>query len=1040
MKKILLLFSLLLMTGFLVMGQTNLITGTVTSSDDGLELPGVFVTVKGTTLGTITGPDGTFSIQAPANARTLVFSFVGYITQEQAIEGRNRIDVVMQQDLFNVDEVVVVAYGTAQRRDVAGAISTVKGGEIAKMNMQSFDQALAGKAAGVSITLPNGVLNNPPVIRIRGFNSITSSSNPLVVVDGVPVFTGNIGGTAIQNSLADINPSDIESMEILKDASATALFGSRAANGVILITTKRGSVGKTKVTYDGFAGWTEPYRLFDLMNAEQYLAHKNLAYANAGSSVVLNSVNGPDGKPIDTNWADYVYQKGMQHSHAITVSGSSATTSYFLSVGYTDQDGMVKKNFYNRKNARMNVDHKVTKFLAIGANIAYTNGYTESPNTGSSFATAGAARLAFVLPPIIAPFLNDGSYNLYSSGIGGMGTGLAAGLGYHNPGQIFETNKHTTESDRVLATVNATLEPVKGLFLKTQYGIDNLARETTTFWHPVGGDGYSYGGYAYNWTGKDKRWTWTNTANYNLTLMERINIGLLAGVEQQRTVGSSWNATKTGVSDPFFESFAGSWTTAYGIPGGGFGENFYSSYFGRVNANWDKKYYLEGSFRRDGYSGLSKDNKWGNFGGVSFMWNVSNEGFIANSGLNDVFSDVRLKLSYGRVGNMFGIGNYSSLFLYSSSLYGGEPTLYFSQAGNSDLKWETSDKYDVGLSFGILNDRLQADINYFYNDVNNLILDVPQAPSKGIPGNTIPANVGSMYNRGFEFSLTSYNITSANFTWTTNFNFTALKNEVTELAPGVDEIRSITAGLETTNITVVGLPVGNLLAVETRGVDPQTGRRIFVNAAGQEILYDHSAPAASRWTYRSSGEVAPAVNTANDAVAWASPLPRFYGGIDNNIEYRGFDAAINLTYAFGYYVYSGSKAGTRDQRWWNNSVEVYETAWKQPGDITNIPRPVMNDNVSNGSAFAITENIEKGDYLKIRNISLGYTFKNILPGVANIERIRVYGQVFNAYMFTKYSGSDPEVSTNTDSNLAPGVDRNTAPQARTYTFGVNVSF
>jgi TonB-linked SusC/RagA family outer membrane protein len=1039
MKKIFLLFSLLLMTGFLVMGQTSLVTGKVTSSEDGTELPGVFVTVKGTTLGTITGSDGKYSLQVPSTGRTLVFSFVGYVTQEQAVSGRNVIDVVLQQDLFNVDEVVVVAYGTAQKRDVAGAISTVSGGDIAKMNLQSFDQALAGKAAGVSITLPNGVLNNPPVIRIRGFNSITSSSNPLVVVDGVPVFTGNIGGTAIQNSLADINPSDIQSMEILKDASATALYGSRAANGVILITTKRGSGVKTKVTYDGFAGWTEPYRLFDLMNAEQYLAHKNLAYANAGSSVVLQQVNGPDGKPIDTNWADHVYQKGFQQSHAITVSGSSPSTSYFLSVGYTDQDGMVKKNFYNRKNARMNIDHKVTKFLSLGVNVAYTNGYTESPNTGSSFATAGAARLAFVLPPIIGPYLADGSYNLAGGTIAGMGTGLASGgLGYHNPQQIMDTNKHTTESDRLLATVSASLEPFKGFVLKTVYGMDNLARETTTFWHPIGGDGYSYNGYAYNWSGKDKRWTWTNTANYALTVADRLNLSFLAGLENQRTVSSSWNATKTGVSDPLFETFAGPWTTAYGVPGGGYGENFYSSYFGRITANWDKKYYLEGSLRRDGYSGLSSNNKWGNFGGVSFMWNVSNEGFIANSGMNEIFSDMRLKLSYGRVGNMFGISNYGSLFLYSFSLYGDLPTLYFSQAGNADLKWETSDKYDVGLSFGLLNDRLQADLNYFYNDVNNLILNVPQSPSKGIPGNSIPANVGSMFNRGFEFSLTSYNITKTNFNWTTNFNFTALKNEVTELAPGVEEIRTSTADLETTNITLVGMPVGNILAVETRGVDPATGLRIFVNSAGREVLYNHAA--TNRWTYRSDGSVAPAISTATDAVPWASPLPKYYGGIDNNLEFRGFDVALNMTYAFGFYVYAGSKAGIRDQRWWNNSVEVYETAWKKPGDVTNIPKPIINDNVSNGSAFPITENVEKGDYLKIRNISAGYTFKNILPGVMNIERIRVYGQVFNAFVFTKYSGSDPEVSTNTDSNLAPGIDRNTAPQARTYTFGVNVSF
>ncbi len=1041
MKRVVFLCVILFFAGVMaVNAQMKSLNGKVVSSDDGSPIPGVSVSVKGTTVGTVTNMDGNYSLQVPQDSKSLMFSFVGYRTQEVAVEGKSVVNVTLEVDVFSVDEVVVVAYGTQQKREIAGSISRVDGNAIAAMNVQSFDQALAGKAAGVSITLPNGVLNNPPVIRIRGFNSITSSSNPLVVVDGVPVFTGNIGGTAIQNSLADINPSDIESMEILKDASATALYGSRAANGVIIITTKRGRGAKTRVTYDGYSGWTEPYRLFDMMNAEQYLAHKNLAYTNAGQTAPLKRVNGPDGKPIETNWADLVYQKGMQMNHAVTISGSSASTSYFLSVGYSDQEGMIVKNTYNRKNVRMNVDHKVNRFLTIGANIAYTNGYTESPNTGANFSTSGAARLAFVLPPIIAPKLNDGNWNLYSGGIGGMGTGLAAGLGYFNPAQIFETNKHTTESDRIMGTLSASLEPVKGLIIRTKYGIDNLSRETTTFWHPIGGDGFSYKGYAYNWTGKDKRWTWTNTAEYSTSFVDKLNLALLAGAEQQRTVGRNWDATKTAVSDPFFETFSGAWATAYGVPGGSFGENFYASYFGRVNLNWDKKYYLEGSFRRDGYSGLSKENKWGNFGGASLMWNISNEGFMANAGLADVFSDLRLKLSYGRVGNMFGIGNYSSLFLYSSSLYAAIPTLYFSQAGNADLKWETSDKYDIGLSFGLMKDRIQGNIDLFYNDINNLILNVPQSPSKGIPGNSIPGNVGSMFNKGIEFSLTSYNFVNKKFTWTTTFNFTYLKNEVTELAPGVNEIRTATADLETTNITVKGKPVGNILAVETRGVDKETGRRIYVNKAGKEVLYAHEQPAASRWTYKKDGAVAPAVNTAADGVPWASPLPKMYGGLDNNFTYGNFDLSLNLTYALGYYVYCGSKAGIRDQRWWNNSVEVYETAWKKPGDITNIPKPIMGDNVSNGSAFAISENVEKGDHMKIRNVALGYTFKDILPGSLNIERIRIYGQVFNAYVFTKYTGTDPEVSTNTDSNLAPGIDRNSAPQARTYTFGLNVSF
>jgi TonB-linked SusC/RagA family outer membrane protein len=693
MRKIFTLLSLLILAGNLAFAQTVQISGTITSSEDKMPIAGASVFVKGTTIGALTDVNGKFAFSAPTKVETLIVSFIGFRTQEISLGGRTNIDVSLEQDLFKVDEVVVVAYGTQQKRDITGSVSSVKGADIRAVPVQSFDQALAGKAAGVSITMPNGVLNNPPVIRVRGFNSITSSSNPLVVVDGVPIFTGNIGGTAIQNSLADINPNDIESMEILKDASATALYGSRAANGVIIITTKRGSGARTKVTYDGYAGFTEPFRLFDMMNADQYLEHKNRAIANVNGTPLVRA-NDVNGNPIATNWADYIYRKGFQQNHALTISGSSPSTSYYLSVGYSDQDGMIKNNFYTRKNARMNVDHKVNKYITLGANFAYTNGYTESPNTGSNFSTAGAARLAFVLPPILAPYNNDGTFNIVNGAMGSMGTGLpTSGLGYYNPAQIFATDKHTTTSDRIIATLTGSFEPVKNLVIKTVYGMDNLTRETTTYWSPIGGDGYSYKGYAYNWTGRDNRWTWTNTINYNLTLVEKLNIGLLAGTEQQKTSGRSWNADKQLVSDPFFTSFAGSWAANTAIPGGSFGENFYSSVFGRASLNWNKKYYLEGSYRRDGYSGLSKDNKYGNFGGVSLMWNLSNEEFM--KGLGEIFSDMRLKASYGRVGNMFGIGNYSSLFLYGGGLYGGSSSFAFSQAGNPDLFNRANSRYET---------------------------------------------------------------------------------------------------------------------------------------------------------------------------------------------------------------------------------------------------------------------------------------------------------------------------------------------------------
>jgi TonB-linked SusC/RagA family outer membrane protein len=1045
MKKLTLFMICILIAGVqFASAQTKGITGAVTSKEDGTSIPGVSVMVKGTTLGTVTNLDGRFELNVPVDAKTLVFSFIGMKNLEVEIGNQTNINVTMETDVFSVDEVVVVGYGVQQKRDVTGSISSVKGEDIKLMPVQSFDQALQGKAAGVMITMPNGVLNNPPVIRVRGFNSITSSSYPLIVVDGVPVFTGDVSSnSAASNALGDINPSDILSMDVLKDASATAIYGSRAANGVILITTKRGTTGKVKVEYDGFFGYTEPYRIFEMMNADQYIEHKNRALSYNPTALSSNFFIPTDanGQPLNTNWADEVYQTGFQQSHSLSVSGATAATTYYLSLGYLDQEGMIKKNTYNRKTARLNLEHKVTKYFKIGTNLTVTNSLNAAPNTGSlsgqAFNTAGAGRLAFVLPPNLAPYKNDGTYNIAGSAIGNMGQPVA-NYGYYNPVAIMDLCSYTAENDRVLANLYGTLEPVKGLFLKTAFGIDNLGVETISFQTGLTGDGYANNGAATNYFNRLNRWTWSNTANYDFTVAEKLNLGLLAGVEEQSTEGNDWNGSKTNVADPFFTTYQGSWVTA-GMGGGSQYENYFISYFGRLNANWDKKYYFEGSIRRDGFSGLAEGKKYGTFGGASAMWNISNEDFIKDGVIGETFSDLRLKASFGKVGNMSGIGSYASMFLYGSGVYGAAPTWIFTQAGNPDLQWETSNKYDIGLSFGVLKDKIQVDFNWFNNDINDLILNVPQSPSKGIPGNTIPMNIGSMFNKGIELTLTSYNFSKGDFTWTTNFNISTVKNEVTELAPGVTEIVGVTAGLETTSRTLVGYPVGNIWGIETHGVDPQSGRRIFVLANGKEITYSHENPSASRWQYLDGSGNAPAPVLNVDGKVLGSPIPTTYGGLDNSLTYKNFDFSLNLTYALGFEVYNGSKAGLRDQRWWNNTVEVYETAWRNPGDITNIPKPIFNDNVSNGSTMVISENVEKGDYMKVRNISLGYTF-NKLPGALEISRIRIYASIFNAYVFTNYTGSDPEVSTNGNSNLTPGIDRNTVPQARTYSFGVNVSF
>jgi TonB-dependent starch-binding outer membrane protein SusC len=609
-----------------------------------------------------------------------MFSFVGFRTQEVAIEGRSKIDVVLEVDIFSVDEVVVVGYGVQQKRDVTGSISTVKGEDIKLIPVQSFDQALQGKAAGVMITMPNGVLNNPPVIRIRGFNSITSTSYPLIVVDGVPVFTGNASSTnAASNPLADINPTDILSMEVLKDASATAIYGSRAANGVILITTKRGTTAKAKVTYDGYFGYTQPYRVFDMMNSAQYIEHKNRALSNNSAALPgpFTIPAGPDGNPIDTDWADHVYQTGFQHSHTFSVSGATPATSYYLSLGYNDQEGMIVNNTFTRQNARLNLEHKVTSYLKFGANVNVANSINAAPNTGSlldqAFNTAGAGRLAFVLPPNLAPFKNDGSYNIAGSAIGNMGQPVA-NYGYFNPVPGFELNSFTAESDRIIGNFSATLEPLKGLSLRTVYGIDRQAVENIVYQNGLTGESYSTNGYAWNGFNRVNRWTWTNTIDYVTSIADKYNLGILGGVEEQYTVGNYWWGGKQNVADPFFTTYQGSWVTSV-MGGGSQYENYFISYFGRLNFNIDKKYYIEASMRNDGFSGLAEGKKFGTFGGASAMWNISNESFVEDGTLGKLFSDLRLKSSFGKVGNMLGIGSYASLFLYGSGVYGAAPSL-----------------------------------------------------------------------------------------------------------------------------------------------------------------------------------------------------------------------------------------------------------------------------------------------------------------------------------------------------------------------------
>ena len=1019
------------------------VTGKVTD-DKGTPLSGVTISAVGMNKNALSENNGTFSIQVSEKVKSLRIAYVGFDSKEVSISGVSTITVSLSPEDKALNEVVVVGYGTQKKRDITGSIASVKGEALANKPTQSFEQALGGRAAGVQVVIPSGVLNAPPVLRIRGANSISLSSYPLIVFDGVPVFTGDGSSTnAAGNVLSSINPNDIESVDVAKDAAATAIYGSRAANGVLFITTKKGKPGRSKVTLDSWIGFSNPQRLQQVLDAQQYTDYKNEALRNAGTfnaaTNAFATTIGPDGKMINTNWADIVYRQGLQHSNTISLSGANESTSYYFSTGYTEQEGIIRRNDFKRLTLLMNVDHKAGKFFSMGGKIQYTSdkntAATSSGSLGDAFATAGLGRVALITAPNVGPFNADGSYNQANGLIGVMGNKLGQ-VGFYNPQITMDLNRSNSYGEHLISNLYVQFKPVNWLAIRTQYGLDYLMVDNDVYSHPLSGEGFSTTGSVTAVFNKNKRWVWTTTAQFDKVFAQQHTVSLLAGIEQQKSDQNSYGLNRVTVADPAFTDIQGGWVTP-NTSGLGIGENYLYSEFARGQYNYKRKYFLTANVRRDGASQLGVNSKYGIFWGVSASWDVLSEKFIQNIKLDKVFSSLRLRSSYGKVGNIGGLGNFASLSTFSSGLYGSAGTVGYSQAGNPNLTWETSKKTDVGLNFGLFNDRLTAEIGYYNSNNNGLLLFVPQPPSAGLPSN-IPTNIGSMYNRGFEFDIKYNVVQNKDFSWSTSFNLSTNDNKVLSLAPGITNIIGSTGGLENPSITMPGNPIGMLFVTRTAGVDQASGRRVFLNAQGRQVLFQHVAPAGqSRFMY-ADGTVAPTVSSA-DAIVYKNTHAKIFGGFENNLRFKNFELNALFTYQMGNWLYYGTQAGLRDQRFWNNEVGVLNR-WQKAGDVTEFPRAVFGDNVSNGSSFPLDINVFKGDFIKLRTLTLGYNFpKNMLDKI-KISNARFYVSGNNLLILTAYPGPDPEVSSNGNGTTNFGVDRNTVANQRTITVGINVGF
>ncbi|MCC6753085.1 MAG: SusC/RagA family TonB-linked outer membrane protein [Saprospiraceae bacterium] len=1043
-----LLTGLFLLAGMLHAQEITL-RGKVVDASNRTPLEGAAITTSVSGSEAFSNVLGEFSLLVPDRfPQTLSVQLTGYTKREINLERDEFLEIALDGIRTQLSEVVVRSGYTVQKKsEYAGAGAQLSLAPLQSRPVVSFDQLLGGQLTGLDVIQPSGVLNQTPVLRIRGIHSITSGLYPLVVVDGVAMFVGSIGGLIGNNPLSDLNPNDIETVDVLKDASAAALYGSRAANGVMVITTKRGRKGRVRVQYDNWLSRSTPYNLPELLGAEDYVAIKNEAMANAGLQPGYALMRRADGSIVNTSWYDVAYRPGYSHSHNLSVSGANHSTSYYFSFGYTDQNSFIRNNRYERYATRLNIENRLNDHLSVGALVTYANGFNEGPNTGAiaSYSLGASSynseyitneplgRMTYVLPPNVPVYREDGSFsiqNKISIGYGANNPATIGTINAYNLAMVQKLDLSSSENNALIGNFFATWKIMPRLHFKSSYGINHLQSENQSFLNPIHGGGASSNGIATNAFTKFYRTEWRNQLTWDVPLGERHRLQLIAGQEQLRTEILGWGAQRSNITDPYYENYQGGFVNI--APYGNVAtENTLLSYLSYLSYDFDKRYFVALSFRRDGLSALADGRRFGNFMGASAGWSLDQEKFFSKGFLAKAFGQLRLRASYGLVGNSE-IGAYPAMGLYGSNTYAGNPILYFAQAANPELKWESTLKANVGLSASLFDQRLQIELDYFHNASRDLILKAPQALSTGIPGNYVNANVGKMTNRGLEFMVEANLVRHGPWRWTLQCNASTLINEVTELVSDI-YVPSI-FGVQ--NMTREGHSAGSIFAVPCLGVNPDNGLMMFQNREGKTVQYNHIG--SPKWTYL-DGSPAPAIDNYLDGVMQGPSLPKWYGGFTNRLQYGKLELQIQWSFAGGHFLYNGTRATNSDQRYFNNGVFI-KNRWTTPGQKTEIQKLYYGDNVSAGFSFSSTSKVERGDYLKLKNLLLAYQVPlNSLGLEGKLHSARVFVQATNLLTLTGYRGSDPEVSINGNS-IHTGKDQNVPPNAQVFSAGFNIGF
>jgi len=1033
MKKLLQSLFILLFIASSAIAQERTITGTVTAHEDGLPLPGVSVKIKGAIGGTTTGADGRYSIRAN-NGATLEFSSVGFVTISRVLTTSNTVNVSLSNEARTLTDVVVVGYGSVARKDVTGSQSSIAAKEFNDRAIPSFDKALAGKAAGVQVITPNGLLGQPAQVRIRGTNTITSGQGPLYVVDGVPIFSGDVGGFTSSNALADINPNDIESFEVLKDGASTAIYGSRAAGGVILITTKKGKSGQATFTYDGYYAVGKVSKRYNQLNAEEFIEIANERLVAAGNAPQAFSMPDGQGGIVDTDWQDYLFRTAQQQNHSVSAAGGNEKAKYYFSLGYSDQEGVIVANSLKRYSIKANFDQKVNKVFSFGLTSGFTYQDNTGPQTGSNTLSGNIFGGLRMLPNVpVYDATNVTGYNIAPNrtalGRGNNLITISDNIG--NQRFVLDNNIRRSQTYRLLATAYAEVNLFDGLKFRTQVGVDNQNIDDFIYTDPRAGDGVSSNGSMSQAFSPIIRLNLQNVLSYNKSFADAHNLSVTLVQEFQNDRSSFYQASISNLTDIYWNQNIVSGTFVTPTATGGLVRTALESYLARVNYNFKNKYYIGGSIRSDKNSNLPTANRVGYFPGVSAAYRISEESFFKNSSGLSFVSDLRLRGSYAEVGNV-NIGNFRYLGQYNAAVYGAQPGIGFSNIGNYNLQWESQKKVDVGLELGLFAGRLNFTADYFRQNTDGLVQNAPTAPSLGVPSNTITQNIGNIVNSGFEFSLSGDIVKTDNFTYNANFTFTTQKNIVGSLREGQDQI-------STYNIIRVGESLNSFYGYEYAGVNPANGNPLYIKGNGQIIqgnitnqtynVYDPSNPSATG--------ASAILSATTDKKVLGSSLPKWFGGLNNTFTYKGFDLNVFLRFQGGNKIYNRTRVDQLNQNFVNNGTEILGR-WQSaanPGDGVTPRQWFGRSTFINRDGDATTRFLEDGKFLRLDNVAFGYNVPKSVSSKLKVSGIRLYASAQNLFVITGYKGLDPETNT-----TGAGVDFNGNPQQRTFTFGANLRF